>query len=83
MKRFSTVAGSYLATGLLIATGLILYGCGDSASVNPAVELSRLTVSPGTLAPAFTGATTQYSVDLSNSVTTTTITAQPPYRVTP
>ncbi len=77
MKRFSTVAGPYLATGLLIATGLSLYGCGDSASVNPAVELSRLTVSPGTLAPAFTGATTQYSVDLSNSVTTTTITAQP------
>lgn len=77
MKRFSIVVGPYLATGLLIATGLSVYGCGDSASVNPAVELSRLTVSPGTLAPAFNGATTQYSVDLANSVTTTTVTAQP------
>ncbi len=77
MKRFSIVVGPYLATSLLIATGLSIYGCGDSASVNPAVELSRLTVSPGTLAPAFNGATTQYSVDLANSVTTTTVTAQP------
>lgn len=77
MKHFSIVVRPYLATGLLIATGLSLYSCGDSASVNPAVELSRLTVSPGTLAPAFNGATTQYSVDLANSVTTTTVTAQP------
>jgi hypothetical protein len=77
MKRFSTVLGPSLATGLLIATVLSVYGCGDSASVNPVVELRSLTVTPGTLAPAFNGATTQYSVDLSNNVTTTIVTAQP------
>ncbi|MDH4083121.1 MAG: cadherin-like beta sandwich domain-containing protein [Nitrospira sp.] len=77
MKRFSIVVGPYLATSLLIATALSIYGCGDSASVNPVAELRNLTVTPGTLTPAFNGATTQYSVDLSNNVTTTTVTAQP------
>ena len=77
MKRFSIVVGPYLATGLLIATALSIYGCGDSASVNPVVELRSLAVTPGTLQPAFTGATTQYSVDLSNNISTVTVAAQP------
>jgi hypothetical protein len=77
MKRFSTVVGPYLATGLLIATGLSIYGCGDSASVNPVVELASLTVTPGTLQPSFSGPNTQYRVDLANSVTSVTVTAQP------
>lgn len=77
MKRFSTVVGPYLATGLLIATGLSVYGCGDSASVNPVVELRSLAVSPGTLEPTFNGATTQYKADLANNITSVTVTAQP------
>ncbi len=77
MKRFSTVVGPYLAVGLLIATGLSVYGCGDSASVNPVVELRSLAVSPGTLEPTFNGATTQYKTDLANNITSVTVTAQP------
>jgi len=77
MKRFSTVVGPYLATGLLIATGLSIYGCGDSASVNPVVELRSLTVSPGTLQPGFKGSTTDYNVDLTADTTSVTVSAQP------
>lgn len=77
MKRFSIVVGPYLATGLLIATGLSVYGCGDSASVNPVVELRSLAVTPGTLQPSFNGATTQYKADLANNITSVTVTAQP------
>lgn len=77
MKRFFTDVGPHLAISLLIAGGLSAYGCGDSGTVNPEVELSRLTVTPGTLQPAFNGATTQYSVDLSNNISMVTVTAQP------
>ena len=77
MKGLLNIVRQHPAIGLLIAAGLNVYGCGDSASVNPAVELSSLAVNPGTLVPAFNGATTQYSVDLSNNVTTTTVSAQP------
>ena len=54
-----------------------MFGCADSASVNPVVELASLTVDPGTLQPAFSGATTQYNVDLSNNITSVRVTAQP------
>ncbi len=77
MKRFSTVVGPYLATGLLIATGLSVYGCGDSATVNPVVQLASLSVDPGTLQPGFSGGTTQYRVDLTSSTTSVTVSAQP------
>ncbi|MBX3303645.1 MAG: cadherin-like beta sandwich domain-containing protein [Nitrospira sp.] len=77
MERFSTVVRPYLAISLLIATGLSAHGCGDSATVNPVVELASLSVDPGTLQPAFSGGTTQYSVDLTSSTTTVTVSAQP------
>jgi hypothetical protein len=77
MTRFSTVVGSYLAIGLLIATGVGLYGCGDTATINPVVELASLSVDPGTLQPSFSGGTTQYSVDLTSSTTAVTVNAQP------
>ncbi|QPD03062.1 MAG: hypothetical protein Nkreftii_000836 [Candidatus Nitrospira kreftii] len=77
MKRFSIVVGPSLATGLLIATALSIYGCGDSASVNPVVELRSLAVTPGTLQPSFNGARTQYKADLANNITSVTVTAQP------
>jgi hypothetical protein len=76
MMRTMTAVKEYLAATLFIVIGLMAYGCGDSATVNPEVELSSLTVSPGTLQPSFNGGTTQYSVDLSNNVTSVTVTAQ-------
>ena len=62
---------------LVLAMGLGFSGCGDSATVNPVVELASLTVTPGTLQPAFSGGITQYKVDLSNNITSVTMTAQP------
>jgi hypothetical protein len=52
-------------------------GCSDSGSVSPVVELASLSVTPGTLQPSFSGANTQYTVDLANNVTSVTVTAQP------
>lgn len=69
--------GHFLAMTLLIALGFNTYGCGDSATINPVVELASLTVSPGTLQPAFTGGTTQYNVNLTSNVASVRITAQP------
>lgn len=72
-----TVVRLYLVAVFLVAISLIASGCGDTASVNPAAELASLTVTPGTLQPVFSGGTTQYNVDLSNDITSVTITAQP------
>jgi hypothetical protein len=77
MKRPIIFVRQCLAVALLVAIGWSAYGCSDSASINPEVELDSLTVDPGTLQPAFAGTTTQYSVDLSNNVTSVAITAQP------
>lgn len=66
----------YLAVPFLVI-GLIAAGCGDTASVNPDATLASLTVDPGSLEPAFSGGTTQYNVNLSSSITSVTITAQP------
>ena len=77
MQHTLTLAGQYLGAALLVATGLNAYGCADTASVNPVVELASLTVTPGTLQPAFNGGTTQYNVDLTSDVTSVRVTAQP------
>lgn len=77
LKRTRSVVGQCLTVALLVAIGWSAYGCSDSASINPEVELGSLTVDPGTLQPAFASTTTRYSVDLSNNVTSVTITAQP------
>ncbi|MBK9308054.1 MAG: cadherin-like beta sandwich domain-containing protein [Nitrospira sp.] len=77
MNYFFTVVGQYLAIGLLSAGALNFYGCGDSATVNPVVELASLSVDPGTLQPGFSSGTTQYKADLANTLTSVTITAQP------
>ncbi|MBX3331260.1 MAG: cadherin-like beta sandwich domain-containing protein [Nitrospira sp.] len=77
MKQTRSIVRRCLAVALLLAIGWSAYGCSDSASINPEVELSSLTVAPGTLQPAFAGATTQYSVELSNNVTSVTVTAHP------
>lgn len=77
MSRPLAIAAHSFAAACLSVIGLLAYGCGDSATINPVVELASLTVSPGTLQPAFSGETTQYTVDLSNNVTAVTVTAQP------
>ncbi|GKS63447.1 hypothetical protein YTPLAS72_07510 [Nitrospira sp.] len=77
MTRFVTIVGPCLVIGLLTVVGLSTYGCGDSATVNPVVELASLSVEPGTLEPTFTGATTQYKADLADNITSVTVTAQP------
>ena len=77
MRHPLLLAGRFLTASLLLALGFIASGCGDSATVNPEVALSRLTVSPGTLQPSFSGGTTQYSVDLTSSTTSVTVSAQP------
>ncbi len=77
MIRTGTVMRQYLVAAFLIVIGLVAAGCGDTASVNPAAQLASLAVDPGSLEPAFSGGTTQYNVNLSSSITSVTITAQP------
>ena len=75
--RTLTVVRQYLAAAFLLVIGLVAYGCGDSATVNPVVELASLSVDPGTLQPGFSGGTTQYTVELSGNVPSVTVTALP------
>ena len=77
MKHRLTKAEQYGAATLFVALGAMIYGCADTASENPAVELAALAVDPGTLHPSFSGGTTQYNVDVSTNITSVTITAQP------
>lgn len=77
MGRIFAVAVQYLVTLPVLTLGLSFSGCSDSASVNPVVELASLTVTPGTLQPSFSAATTQYQVDLANNVPSVTVAAQP------
>ena len=79
--RIVTDVRQYLAAGFLIVIGLMASGCGDTASVNPAAELASLTVTTGTttatLQPPFNPGTTNYTVNLSNNITSVTVSAQP------
>ena len=77
MGRIFATAGPYLVTLLVFTLGFSAYGCSDSGSVSPVVELASLSVTPGTLQPSFSGSNTEYTVDLSNNVTSVTVTAQP------
>lgn len=77
MRGTLTFAGQRLTAALIIAISFSAPGCMDSATVNPVAELASLTVTPGALQPAFTGGTTQYTVDLTREVTSVRITAQP------
>ena len=81
MRRIFTIANEYLVTFLVLTFWFSVYGCSDSASVNPVVELASLTVTtgstPATLQPSFNPGTTNYTVDLSNTVTSVTVSAQP------
>jgi hypothetical protein len=77
MRHPILLVGQLLTASLLLALGLSANGCGDTATVNPEVALSRLTVTPGTLQPSFSSGTTQYSVDLTSDITSVTVSAQP------
>ncbi|MBK9308055.1 MAG: cadherin-like beta sandwich domain-containing protein [Nitrospira sp.] len=77
MRHTLRLSGRLLATGLLIATGLSSFGCGDTASVGEPAALGNLSVSDGTLEPPFNPATTGYTVQLSIDLLSTTITATP------
>jgi hypothetical protein len=81
MRHALLLAGRFLTASLLLAIGFGAYGCGDSATVNPVVELASLEVAltngSATLQPAFNGGTTQYRVDLSSNIESVTISAQP------
>jgi hypothetical protein len=79
MKRVLTAIGQYLAATLLVALGLSFFGCSDSVSISEdvAVPLSSLTVTPGTLQPAFFANTTNYGVNAPTSANSVTVTAVP------
>lgn len=62
---------------VLILFGLNAYGCGDSATVTEPASLGNLSVSAGILEPKFNPATTNYTVKLFGSESSTTITASP------
>ena len=69
-----------------LLTALALNACGDSNNVSgppgpvplsPDAKLLSLTVTPGTLQPAFSNDVTNYTVDVLTTVTSVTVTAQP------
>ena len=79
MKIIATITRACYATILVAIIGLSAYGCRDTVSVSPdvAVPLSSLTITPGSLQPAFSSNTTNYTVDVSTSVTSVIVTASP------
>jgi hypothetical protein len=67
-----------------IIAAFSLYGCNDVSKaptppppLSPDALLTSLTVSPGTLQPAFSSDTINYSVDVAFTVTSVTVTAKP------
>lgn len=61
---------------LLVLVSLFVIACGDNdAPKAPNLALASLTVSSGTLTPAFAPAVTVYTVSVSNTVTNITVTA--------
>ena len=79
MKRNLICTGQWLITVFVLAISLSSYGCSDTVSVSEDVEvpLSSLTVTPGTLLPAFFSNTTNYAVNAPTSAPSVTVTATP------
>jgi len=71
--------GQRFITVLLLVIGLSSYGCKDSVSISEDVQvpLASLTITPGTLQPGFSRNTTNYTVDVSTTVISVTVTAAP------
>ncbi|MDI3466588.1 MAG: hypothetical protein OJF50_005409 [Nitrospira sp.] len=79
MRHVVSAAGTYLGALLLVMVGLGSSGCKDTASISegPQVRLASLAISPGALSPAFSPATTNYTVNVPATTTTVTVTAAP------
>jgi len=79
MKRSLIGTAQWFVIGIILTVGLSTYGCGDTVSVSDEVEvpLSSLTITPGTLRPAFFSNTTNYAFDAPTSATSVTVTASP------
>jgi hypothetical protein len=80
MKYILTITRFYFAALLVTTIGLSASGCRDSVSISEAtvdVPLSSLTVTPGTLQPAFSRNITSYLVEVATTVSTVTVTATP------
>ncbi len=80
MKHLLTFTKICWAVILVATIGLGSYGCSDSASISEAtveVPLSSLTITPGTLQPAFSSNTTSYKVDAPTGAPTVTVVATP------
>lgn len=81
MKR-NLITGQCLVSSLItliLAIGLNVSGCADTVSISEDVSapLSSLTVTPGTLQPAFSANTTNYAVNAPTSAASVTVTAVP------
>lgn len=79
MTRMLTFTNLCWSAVLVVAIGVSSYGCKDSASVSdaPQVPLASLAVTPGTLQPAFSSNTTNYTAEAPTAVTSVTVTAMP------
>ncbi|CUS35869.1 exported hypothetical protein [Candidatus Nitrospira nitrosa] len=80
MKHLLTFSKTCCTVFLVAAIGLATYGCSDSVSISEQtveVPLSSLTVTPGTIQPAFSSNTTTYTVDAPTGTATVTVVATP------
>ena len=86
MRHHPSQPNSVWTVLLSILAALALNACGDSNNVSappgplplsPDAKLSSLTVTPGTLQPAFSGDVPNYTVDVTSNVASVTVTAQP------
>lgn len=80
MKHLLSLIRFCHAVLLVAIIGITATGCRDSVSISETtveVPLSNLTVTPGTLQPAFSSNTTSYQVEVSTTVSTVTVTATP------
>ena len=86
MRHHPSQRNSVWTVLLSILAALALNACGDSNNVSappgpvplsPDAKLSSLTVTPGTLQPAFSGDVPNYTVGVTSNVASVTVTAQP------
>jgi Cadherin-like beta sandwich domain len=79
MKHALAIVRQCLTVILLLILGVSPYGCKDTVSVSNDIQvpLASLTITPGTLQPAFSSNTTSYTVDAPTSATSVTVTASP------
>jgi Cadherin-like beta sandwich domain len=79
MHRTVTAVGQCLASILSLTVVLSASGCKDTGSISegPQVRLSSLSVSEPGLQPAFSSATTNYTLNVPSTVASLTVTATP------